>query len=190
MGAQVGSCPAPFGSWNPSATKSSPTARNRHLARPFKLLSVALTPFPNIPGVKALANQAQAVHGQAQAVPEPTLPPPPEPTLKAESNPQNKAKTNEIMKSKLLGCDPQNVSQARAAAVFRAEVMRLVMNEKMTLDAAWAQVKATEPDLAARMSERRPVRRWPIARPRPRHWPKKPLRQWPSSCRWTWMIAC
>jgi len=58
------------------------------------------------------------------------------------------------MLSKLLQLDPKDVTTDRAAATFQAEVHRLVKEQGMSLSAAWAQVKQTEPELFDRSFEK------------------------------------
>ncbi len=60
------------------------------------------------------------------------------------------------MFSKLLQLDTESVTPARAAAVFNAEVSRLVREQGLSLDAAWAQVRETEPNLFARITAESP----------------------------------
>lgn len=55
--------------------------------------------------------------------------------------------------SKLLGCDPQEVSPARAGAVFAEGAKALAEKDNTDLTAAWRKMKALEPDLHARMTQ-------------------------------------
>jgi hypothetical protein len=56
------------------------------------------------------------------------------------------------MFSKLLQLDTDVVTPARAAAVFQAEVSRLIHEHGLSLSDAWQQVKSCEPDLYNRIS--------------------------------------
>jgi pyruvate/2-oxoglutarate dehydrogenase complex dihydrolipoamide acyltransferase (E2) component len=56
--------------------------------------------------------------------------------------------------SKLLGCDPQEVSPPRAGAVFAEAAKNLAEEQGIDLTAAWRKMKALEPDLHARMTQR------------------------------------
>lgn len=58
------------------------------------------------------------------------------------------------MNSKLLGVDPATVTQARAVAAWMAEVNKLVREQGMSLSAAWAQLRETEPEVLDRINEK------------------------------------
>jgi hypothetical protein len=55
--------------------------------------------------------------------------------------------------SKLLQLDTDSVTPARAAAVFLAEVNRLVREQGMDLSSAWKVVSTCEPDLYDRLKQ-------------------------------------
>lgn len=55
------------------------------------------------------------------------------------------------MYSNLIGFDTDNCSPDKAIATVMAEVQRLVRDEGLSLSAAWARVKVTEPELCAKI---------------------------------------
>ena len=58
------------------------------------------------------------------------------------------------MISKLLNCDPKEVTQSRAGAAWLAEVNRLVREQGLSLADAWKQLRETEPELLERISDK------------------------------------
>ena len=58
------------------------------------------------------------------------------------------------MMSKLLNRDPKEVTQSRAAAVWLAEINRMVRSDGLSLSDAWNQLRETEPELHARISDK------------------------------------
>ena len=62
------------------------------------------------------------------------------------------------MYSKLIGFDTDNCSPDKAIATVMAEVNRLVREEGLSLTAAWARLKSSEPELCAKMlDEQKPA---------------------------------
>jgi hypothetical protein len=61
------------------------------------------------------------------------------------------------MTEPLLGCDPKEVSPARAGAAFAEFAKQMATEQNMDLTAAWSRAKKLKPELAARMCERDPV---------------------------------
>jgi len=58
------------------------------------------------------------------------------------------------MTEPLLGCDPTEVTPARAGAVFAQEASRMCKDEGIDLTAAWNKTKLLHPELHARMCEK------------------------------------
>lgn len=71
------------------------------------------------------------------------------PKTNAQENPNHLT----AMISKLLMCDPKDVTQARACAVAKAEVSRLITEQGMSIFDAWKQLRETEPDLMERINQ-------------------------------------
>lgn len=58
------------------------------------------------------------------------------------------------MTEPLIGCDPREVSPARAGAAFAEFAKQLCIDQGLDLTAAWSKAKKLKPELAARMCDR------------------------------------
>jgi len=58
------------------------------------------------------------------------------------------------MTNPLLGCDPKEVSPARAGAVFSEFAKKLSTKSGIGFNAAWSRAKLLHPDLHARLGEK------------------------------------
>ncbi len=113
----------------PIGNEVQANGQNAILARPFKLISVALTQFPNIPGVESLANQAG---------PGPTVKPAgPGPTVPTATINQNETMLHEQIVGLLIG---KKVALSNAAP--DSEIIAKLANAEFPPDAATPEGKA------------------------------------------------
>ena len=71
------------------------------------------------------------------------------------SQPTNRNKTL-TMTEPLLGCDPKEVSPARAGAAFAQEAKRICNDDGVDFTSAWTKCKQLHPELHSRMCEKSP----------------------------------
>jgi len=67
------------------------------------------------------------------------------------------------MTNTLLGCDPKEVSPARAGAVFAQFAKKLCTDERIDLTQAWKKAATLHPDLLARLHEDTPAEAAPLS---------------------------